>query len=68
LRNLRNEFIEAYKTANAENAEINLAQHESLIKRYFHDVEKEAMRRMILDDGIRLDGGRNIKPNPPNLG
>jgi polyribonucleotide nucleotidyltransferase len=30
--------------------------HVSLIKKYYHDVEKEAMRRMILDKGIRLDG------------
>jgi len=27
-----------------------------LIKKYYHDVEKEAMRRMILDENIRLDG------------
>ncbi len=52
----RDEYIEAYKEANAENEEIDLGQHENLIKRYFHDVEKEAMRRMILDEGIRLDG------------
>ena len=53
---IRDEFIEAYKVANAENEEIDLGAHESMIKRYFHDVEKEAMRRMILDEGIRLDG------------
>lgn len=53
---VRDEFIEAYKAAHAENAEIDLAAHENLIKRYFHDVEKESMRRMILDEGIRLDG------------
>ena len=27
-----------------------------MISRYYHDVEKRAMRRMILDEGIRLDG------------
>lgn len=27
-----------------------------LVGRYYHDVEKEAMRRMILDEGVRLDG------------
>ena len=53
---LRDEFIEAYREANAENPEIDLDVHENLIKRYYHDVEKEAMRRMILDDQIRLDG------------
>ncbi|MBQ0043743.1 MAG: polyribonucleotide nucleotidyltransferase [Bacteroidales bacterium] len=29
---------------------------EPLVNRYFHDEEKEAMRNMILDEGIRLDG------------
>ncbi|WP_372934017.1 polyribonucleotide nucleotidyltransferase [Mariniphaga sediminis] len=53
---IRDEFIEAYKEANAENEEIDLDVQEMLIKTYFHDVEKEAMRRMILDDKIRLDG------------
>ncbi len=53
---IRDEYIEAYKEANAENEEIDIELHEKLIKRYFHDVEKEAMRRMILDDKIRLDG------------
>jgi polyribonucleotide nucleotidyltransferase len=53
---IRDEYIEAYKEANAENEEVDIELHEKLIKRYFHDVEKEAMRRMILDDKIRLDG------------
>ncbi|HZH70951.1 MAG TPA: polyribonucleotide nucleotidyltransferase [Mariniphaga sp.] len=55
---IRDEYIEAYKEANAGNEEIDLEFHEKLIKRYYHDVEKEAMRRMILDDKIRLDGRR----------
>ncbi|QIA09455.1 polyribonucleotide nucleotidyltransferase [Draconibacterium halophilum] len=53
---IRDEFIEKYTEENAENEEIDLEQHIGLIKRYYHDVEKEAMRRMILDDKIRLDG------------
>lgn len=28
----------------------------AMVGRYYHDVEKEAMRRMILDEGVRLDG------------
>lgn len=28
----------------------------AMVSRYYHDVEKEAMRRMILDEGVRLDG------------
>ena len=61
---VRDEFIEEYKTANAENEEIDLSKHEGLIKRYFHDVEKEAMRRMILDEGIRLDGRSTSQIRP----
>jgi polyribonucleotide nucleotidyltransferase len=53
---IRDEYIELYKETNSENEEIDIELHEKLIKRYFHDVEKEAMRRMILDDKIRLDG------------
>ena len=35
-----------------------------MIDRYYHDVEKEAMRRMILDEGKRLDGRdtKTIRP------
>lgn len=64
FENLRNEYIADYKTANAGNEEINLELHEKLIKKYYHDVEKEAMRRMVLDEGIRLDGRgtRDIRP------
>jgi polyribonucleotide nucleotidyltransferase len=53
---LRDEYIETYKTDNAGNEEIDLAVHENLIRKYYHDVEKEAMRRMVLDEGVRLDG------------
>lgn len=35
-----------------------------MIKRYFHDVEKEAMRRMILDEKIRLDGRKYDEIRP----
>ncbi len=35
-----------------------------LVGRYYHDVEKEAMRRMILDEGVRLDG-RNTEQIRP---
>ncbi len=56
FQSIRDEYIEAYMEANAENEEIDMDLHVGLIKKYYHDEEKEAMRRMILDDGIRLDG------------
>ncbi len=36
----------------------------SLVGRYFHDVEKKAMRNMILDEGIRLDGRDTTQIRP----
>ncbi|MBQ1932507.1 MAG: polyribonucleotide nucleotidyltransferase [Muribaculaceae bacterium] len=36
----------------------------ALIKRYYHDVEKEAVRRCILDEGIRLDGRQTTDIRP----
>lgn len=64
FENLRNEYIASYKEAHAGNEEVNLDLHEKLIKKYYHDVEKEAMRRLVLDEGIRLDGRgtRDIRP------
>ena len=35
-----------------------------LISRYYHDVEKEAMRRCILDEGKRLDGRKTTEIRP----
>ena len=36
----------------------------ALVKRYYHDVEKEAVRRCILDEGIRLDGRKTTDIRP----
>ncbi len=40
------------------------AEKEALVKRYYHDVEKEAMRRCILDEGKRLDGRTTTQIRP----
>ncbi|MDE6269234.1 MAG: polyribonucleotide nucleotidyltransferase, partial [Muribaculaceae bacterium] len=37
---------------------------EALVRRYYHDVEKEAMRRCVLDEGIRLDGRKTTEIRP----
>lgn len=58
------EYIAEYKLVHAENTEIDLGTNVKLIKKYYHDVEKEAMRRMILDDGIRLDGRTTTQIRP----
>ena len=53
---IREEFKVAYTEAHAEMDADELAEKMSLINRYYHDVEKDAMRRCILDEGKRLDG------------
>ena len=52
---------EAYK---ANLSEEELEEKAALIDRYYHDVEKEAMRRAILDEGIRLDGRKATEIRP----
>jgi polyribonucleotide nucleotidyltransferase len=49
FKQVKQDFIDSYFS---EGDEIN----EDLVSRYFHDVEKEAVRNMILDEAIRLDG------------
>ncbi len=39
-------------------------EKEPLVKKYYHDVEKEAMRRCILDEGKRLDGRQTTEIRP----
>lgn len=39
-------------------------QRIAMVKRYYHDVEKEAMRRCVLDEGIRLDGRKTTEIRP----
>jgi polyribonucleotide nucleotidyltransferase len=40
------------------------AEKKALIDRYYHAVEKEAMRRSILDEGKRLDGRKTTEIRP----
>ena len=53
---IREEFKEAYAAKNPDMTEEELEEKNALIDKYYHDVEKDAMRRCILDEGIRLDG------------
>ena len=49
----------------AQFSEEELVEKRPLIKRYFHDdVLKKAMRNMILDEGIRLDGRHTTEIRP----
>lgn len=61
----RHDAFEAVKAEfKAQFSEEELAEKEGLINRYYHDVEKEAMRRSILDEGKRLDGRTTTQIRP----
>ena len=56
---IRDEFIEKLKAELGEE-NVNLM----LVKKYYHDVEKSAVRNNILDKGIRLDGRKTDEIRP----
>ena len=58
------DYKEAYAAAHADLTEDELAEKNALIDRYFMDVERDAMRRCILDEGIRLDGRKTTDIRP----
>ena len=53
---IREDFKERYAAAHAELTPEELEEKNALVDRYYHDVERDAMRRCILDEGKRLDG------------
>ncbi|MCI6068653.1 MAG: polyribonucleotide nucleotidyltransferase [Bacteroidales bacterium] len=53
---IREDFKEAYAAAHSDMAAEELEEKNALVDRYYHDVERDAMRRCILDEGKRLDG------------
>ncbi len=61
---IREDFKERYAAAHAEMAADELEEKNALIDRYYHDVERDAMRRCILDEGKRLDGRRTDEIRP----
>lgn len=52
---------EEYK---AQFTEEELVEKAPLIDRYYHDIEREAMRRAVLDEGMRLDGRKTTEIRP----
>ena len=52
-----NEYIESIPEEERE-------EKEAMVKRYYHDVEREAVRRCILDEGVRLDGRKTTDIRP----
>ena len=59
------EYLESLPEMTEEQLEkYNADQRKAMVKRYYHDVEKEAMRRCVLDEGIRLDGRKTTEIRP----
>jgi polyribonucleotide nucleotidyltransferase len=56
LEKVRTDFIASFP----EGMEVK----EVLINRYFHDVEKEAVRNLILQEGLRVDGRKTTEIRP----
>ena len=61
---IREDFKLQYAEAHSELNDDELAEKNALVDRYYHDVEKEAMRRCILDEGTRLDGRKTDEIRP----
>ena len=61
---IREDFKEAYAAAHTELTPEELEAKNELINRYYNDVERDAMRRCILDEGKRLDGRKTTEIRP----
>ena len=58
------DFKEKYAAEHADLTEDELEEKYAMMDRYYHDVERDAMRRCILDEGIRLDGRKTDEIRP----
>jgi len=58
------DFKEKYAAEHSDLTEDELEEKYAMMDRYYHDVERDAMRRCILDEGIRLDGRKTDEIRP----
>lgn len=58
------DFKETYAAAHSDLTADELEEKNAMIDRYYADVERDAMRRCILDEGKRLDGRRTDEIRP----
>ena len=61
---IREDFKAVYAEAHPELTPEELEEKNALIDRYYGDVERDAMRRCILDEGKRLDGRKTTEIRP----
>ena len=63
LADFKEKYFETHPEITAD-SEISKDEYEAMMDRYYHDVERDAMRRCILDEGIRLDGRKTDEIRP----
>ena len=61
---IKDEFIATLPEPKTEEEKEEYAAKLAMVSRYYHAVEKEAMRNMILDEGVRLDGRNTQQVRP----
>ena len=61
---IKDEFIATLPEPKTEEEKEEYATKLAMVSRYYHAVEKEAMRNMILDEGVRLDGRNTQQVRP----
>ena len=61
---IREDFKAAYAGQHTELRAEELEEKNAMIDRYYNDVERDAMRRCILDEGKRLDGRKTTDIRP----
>ena len=62
--NILEDFKTKYAESHAELTEDEMEEKVAMMERYYHDVMRDAMRRCILDEGIRLDGRKTDEIRP----
>jgi len=62
--NILEDFKTKYAETHAELTEDEMEEKVAMMERYYHDVMRDAMRRCILDEGIRLDGRKTDEIRP----
>ena len=58
------DFLQKYDAAHTDLSEEDLEEKHAEATRYYDDVMRDAMRRCILDEGLRLDGRKTTEIRP----
>ena len=64
VKQLITDFLEKYDAAHSDLSDEDLEEKHAEAERYYADVERDAMRRCVLDEGIRLDGRKTTDIRP----